>query len=74
VRIHTDQPASDWARSLGAMAVTAGQNIAFREGAFAPDNTDGQRGAGRHQKIASGCAGAPVAPRRRIGAAVNRNS
>ena len=35
---------------------------------------DEERGAGRHQKIASGCAGAPVAPTSRIGVAVNRNS
>ena len=35
---------------------------------------DEQRGAGGHQKMASGCAGAPVAPTSRIGVAVKRNS
>jgi len=43
VRVHTDQQASDLARSLGAVALTVGQDIAFREGAFAPATTEGRR-------------------------------
>jgi hypothetical protein len=50
VRIHTDRQASTLARRLGAAAVTAGQDIAFREGAFAPDTTAGRRRLG-HELI-----------------------
>jgi hypothetical protein len=50
VRIHTDQQASTLARRLGAAAVTVGQHIAFRDGAFAPDTTAGRRRLG-HELI-----------------------
>jgi hypothetical protein len=43
VRVHNDRQASDLAQSLDAVAVTVGQDIAFREGAFAPDTTEGRR-------------------------------
>src|SRR5438477_8478324 len=43
VRVHNDRQASDLAQDLDAVAVTVGQDIAFREGAFAPDTTEGRR-------------------------------
>jgi len=43
VRIHTHPQASDLARSLGAVSVTQGQDIAFREGAFNPGTAEGRQ-------------------------------
>lgn len=43
VRIHTDGPAERVARMLGARAFTAGRDIAFGAGEFAPDTPEGVR-------------------------------
>jgi hypothetical protein len=43
VRLHTDRAASQAARSLGAEAFALGGDIAFAEGAFAPDTRAGRR-------------------------------
>jgi hypothetical protein len=43
VRVHTDHRAEEAARSIHARAFTAGQDIAFGEGQFAPDSADGKR-------------------------------
>ncbi|RVU28511.1 DUF4157 domain-containing protein [Streptomyces antnestii] len=43
VRLHTDRDAGALTDLLGADAVAVGQDIFFREGAFRPGTTDGQR-------------------------------
>jgi hypothetical protein len=43
VRIHTDAQSSRLNRSIGAQAFTTGQNIFFRQGAYVPGSTSGQR-------------------------------
>jgi len=43
VRVHTDERADASARSLNALAYTAGNNIAFRAGAYAPATVPGKR-------------------------------
>jgi hypothetical protein len=43
VRVHADSPAAMLARQLGAAAVTAGPQIMFREGAYAPGTNRGER-------------------------------
>jgi hypothetical protein len=41
VRIHDDRSSDELARSVQANAVTVGQDVFFREGAFDPDSHDG---------------------------------
>src|SRR5699024_5721651 len=43
VRVHTDGPAAARAQRLGAVAVTAGNDIDFAPGRYAPDTAAGQR-------------------------------
>ena len=43
VRIHTDSHAAQAAKSLNAKAYTAGSDIVFAEGRYAPGTTDGDR-------------------------------
>jgi hypothetical protein len=43
VRVHTDQRAADSAASVQAKAYTAGSNVVFGEGQYAPGTTDGDR-------------------------------
>jgi beta-lactamase superfamily II metal-dependent hydrolase len=43
VRIHTDTQADNAARSINALAYTAGPNIVFRQGAYSPGSTSGRR-------------------------------
>jgi hypothetical protein len=43
VRVHTDAKAAHSARSIGARAYTAGQDIAFDQGQYSPGNAEGQR-------------------------------
>lgn len=43
VRIHTDSPAVEAARSVKARAFTLGSNIVFGEGQYMPNTTEGQR-------------------------------
>jgi hypothetical protein len=43
VRVHTGALASQAARAVGAVAFTVGQDIAFREGAYAPETPPGRR-------------------------------
>ncbi len=43
VRIHHDMEADHLARELDARALTSGQQISFRAGAYAPETTDGLR-------------------------------
>ncbi|HLY03053.1 MAG TPA: DUF4157 domain-containing protein [Candidatus Cybelea sp.] len=43
VRVHTDAEAGRSARSFGALAYTAGQNVVFGAGQYAPHSGDGQR-------------------------------
>ncbi|MER6996217.1 DUF4157 domain-containing protein [Streptomyces sp. NPDC000410] len=43
VRLHTDRDADALTEMLGADAVAVGQDIFFREGAYRPGTTDGQR-------------------------------
>ena len=43
VRVHTDARASASAVALGARAYTFGQDVVFRAGAYAPQNTAGKR-------------------------------
>ncbi|WP_151769752.1 eCIS core domain-containing protein [Streptomyces abyssomicinicus] len=43
VRLHTDRDAGQLTALLGADAVAVGQDIFFREGAFAPGTTEGRR-------------------------------
>jgi hypothetical protein len=43
VQIHSDGNAADAARSIDARAYTAGQDIVFGTGAYAPDTVDGRR-------------------------------
>lgn len=43
VRVHVDSSASDTARRAGANAVTAGRDIAFAPGMYAPDSAEGRR-------------------------------
>lgn len=42
VRVHTGPDAGAFARSLGAKAVTSGDDIAFAQGRFAPDSAPGR--------------------------------
>lgn len=42
VRVHTGPDAGAFARSMGAKAVTSGEDIAFAQGRFAPDSTQGR--------------------------------
>ena len=42
VRVHTGPDAGAFARSMGAKAVTSGDDIAFAQGRFAPDSTQGR--------------------------------
>ncbi|NOT87869.1 MAG: DUF4157 domain-containing protein [Lysobacter sp.] len=42
VRVHTGPDAGAFARSMGAKAVTSGDDIAFAQGRFAPDSTAGR--------------------------------
>lgn len=42
VRVHTGPDAGAFARSMGAKAVTSGDDIAFAQGRFAPDSTPGR--------------------------------
>lgn len=42
VRVHTDGAAARVARGLGARAFTAGNNVVFAEGAYAPGTTNGR--------------------------------
>ena len=43
VRVHTDDRADASARSINALAYTAGNDIAFRSGTYAPDTVAGKR-------------------------------
>lgn len=43
VRVHTDSPAAESARAIQARAFTAGQDIAFGPGQFAPESLEGKR-------------------------------
>ncbi len=43
VRIHTDSRAVETAKSINAKAFTAGENIAFGEGQFAPESKEGKK-------------------------------
>jgi hypothetical protein len=43
VRIHTDAPAAETARTLGALAFTVGSDIVFARGQYAPHTSDGRR-------------------------------
>jgi hypothetical protein len=43
VRIHDDATANEQAASLGAKAVTVGEDIVFGEGRFAPDTMEGRQ-------------------------------
>ena len=43
VRVHSDAAAADSARSLNALAFTAGRDIVFGAGQYAPDSPDGRR-------------------------------
>ena len=43
VTIHTDAPADHLSRQLGAEAFTTGSDVFFREGAYDPASSDGQR-------------------------------
>lgn len=43
VRLHTDSAAADAARTLGARAFTAGQDIYFAQGAYRPEAPEGKR-------------------------------
>lgn len=77
VRIHSDPVAHDLAVELNARAFTAGRDIYFRAGQYAPDSTAGQRllahelahviqqagGPPAQQALDSTPAGAPVAVR-----------
>ena len=42
VRVHTGPDAGAFARSMGAKAVTSGEDIAFAQGRFAPDSAQGR--------------------------------
>ena len=42
VRVHTGPDAGAFARSMGAKAVTSGEDIAFAQGRFAPDSAKGR--------------------------------
>jgi len=43
VRVHTDAPAAESARSVGARAYTVGRDIVFAEGGYAPDSMAGRQ-------------------------------
>ncbi|MCE8427121.1 MAG: DUF4157 domain-containing protein, partial [Candidatus Methanoperedens sp.] len=43
VRVHVDTRAAETAKSINAMAFTAGQNIAFGAGHYAPESREGRR-------------------------------
>lgn len=43
VRVHTDDPASQSARSISALAYTAGDHIAFLAGQYSPQTESGRR-------------------------------
>lgn len=43
VRVHTSPEADDLSRGIGARAFTTGQDIFFREGAYNPHTSDGQK-------------------------------
>jgi hypothetical protein len=43
VRVHTDAPAVESARAVGASAYTVGQDIVFGAGAFSPESDHGRR-------------------------------
>ncbi|MFZ0548390.1 MAG: DUF4157 domain-containing protein [Candidatus Promineifilaceae bacterium] len=43
VKVHTDDQANDLNHQLGAKAFTTGKDIFFREGAYQPGSSDGQR-------------------------------
>jgi hypothetical protein len=43
VRLHTDGPASESARAIGAHAYTAGNEIVFGAGRYDPNSAAGQR-------------------------------
>ena len=43
VRVHTNAPAAESARSVNALAYTVGQNVAFGPGQYRPDSSDGKR-------------------------------
>jgi hypothetical protein len=43
VRLHTDSPAAESAKSLSAQAYTVGSNVVFAPGRFAPQTTEGRR-------------------------------
>jgi hypothetical protein len=43
VRLHTDSHAADSARSVNAMAYTAGDHLVFNQGRYAPETVSGRR-------------------------------
>src|SRR5688572_22255751 len=43
IRVHTDPAAAASARAIGALAYTAGSDIVFGEGQYAPETTAGRR-------------------------------
>ena len=43
VRVHTSSESDSLNRQLGAKAFTTGQDVFFRDGAYAPHSTDGQK-------------------------------
>jgi uncharacterized protein DUF4157 len=43
VRVHTDEKAADSARAVNALAYTAGRNVVFGPGQYAPDTIAGKR-------------------------------
>lgn len=43
VRVHTDDLAAESARAVGALAYTAGQDVVFGQGQYAPQTTQGKR-------------------------------
>jgi len=43
VRVHTDQRASESARSISAQAYTVGSDVVFRSDRWSPESTDGKR-------------------------------
>jgi hypothetical protein len=43
VRVHTDANADDAARAVNALAFTAGRNVVFAAGQYAPETSPGQR-------------------------------
>jgi hypothetical protein len=71
VRVHTDTPAAQSARAVGALAYTVGQHIVFGEGRFVPQSRTGQHLLAHEltHTIQQRTTPASISPRLSVGAA-----